>query len=305
MRKITSFKTAFLAVIMMVAFANASAQTQVANIAALRAAVGVTASGTKGTTVYQITGEVVITLQSGTTSKTYFVQDATGAIEIYDAAPAKLTTVYNTKDGIKNLTGTITNYATTLEVIPTADAGVATSTGNNINPVEITYDQMSNNESKLVTIKNVVITGATGVFSRKGFPFTVNGLGQSASSPTIYPFADLDYIGQNVPTTAQDVTGIVLPYNANMELIPRNLADFKPHVGTSFTAPNADLLTVSRSGNTLTVNNVANGSTVEIYSAVGAKVQTAQLVNSTVQLNNLSKGLYVVRVGNQSSKIMM
>lgn len=70
-------------------------------------------------------------------------------------------------------------------------------------------------------------------------------------------------------------------------------------------SPSADLLSVSRSGKTLNVKNVTDGTTVGIYSAVGAKVQSAQLLNGSIQLNDLSKGLYIVRVGNLTSKILM
>jgi len=53
------------------------------------------------------------------------------------------------------------------------------------------------------------------------------------------------------------------------------------------------------------VRNVANGSTVEIFSALGAKVQTSELINGSVGINNLSKGLYIVRVGKNVQKIML
>jgi hypothetical protein len=85
-------------------------------------------------------------------------------------------------------------------------------------------------------------------------------------------------------------------------------------VGTSYSALfpttgiftlKAEPLSISLVGKTLTVKEVADGSIVDIYSAIGAKVQSTQLVNGTVQLNSFSKGLYVVRVGNQSSKIML
>ena len=76
-------------------------------------------------------------------------------------------------------------------------------------------------------------------------------------------------------------------------------------IETNLSTPNADVLNVTLNGKNLTVNNASNGSTVDIYSAVGSKVQSAQLANGTIQLNNLSKGLYIVRVGKLSSKIMM
>jgi len=74
---------------------------------------------------------------------------------------------------------------------------------------------------------------------------------------------------------------------------------------TGISSPKAEALSISFAGKTLTVKDVAAGSIVDIYSSIGAKVHSAQLVNGSVQLDNLSKGLYIVRVGNQSSKIML
>ena len=74
---------------------------------------------------------------------------------------------------------------------------------------------------------------------------------------------------------------------------------------TDITTPKTDLLNVSLAGRMLTVKNAVEGSIVDIYSAVGARVQTAQLANGAIQLTNLSKGLYIVRIGKLSTKIMM
>ncbi|MEI7504928.1 MAG: carbohydrate binding domain-containing protein [Paludibacter sp.] len=57
-------------------------------------------------------------------------------------------------------------------------------------------------------------------------------------------------------------------------------------------------------GKSLVLDNVANGSSVEIFNALGAKVQSSQLVNGAVALN-LTKGLYVVRVGKSTQKFMV
>jgi hypothetical protein len=58
------------------------------------------------------------------------------------------------------------------------------------------------------------------------------------------------------------------------------------------------------SGKNLLLNNVANGSTVEIYSALGSKIQTSVIENGKVGLSNLTRGMYVVRVNNMTQKIM-
>ena len=54
--------------------------------------------------------------------------------------------------------------------------------------------------------------------------------------------------------------------------------------------------------NKLIISNVADGTVVNIFSMVGSKVQTAKLKNSAIILNNLSNGLYIVRIGNQTAK---
>jgi len=67
--------------------------------------------------------------------------------------------------------------------------------------------------------------------------------------------------------------------------------------------PKSENMKVIVAGNKLTIAN-ASTSTVEIFNTVGAKVQSIELVDGSANLN-LSKGLYIVRLGNQSSKIML
>ncbi len=58
-------------------------------------------------------------------------------------------------------------------------------------------------------------------------------------------------------------------------------------------------------GSDLQIKNVANGATVEIFSALGSKVQTSVLENGKVSIDNLSKGMYIVRVGKSTQKFML
>jgi len=68
-------------------------------------------------------------------------------------------------------------------------------------------------------------------------------------------------------------------------------------------APAAELLNVKVASKTLTVTN-SPSNTVDIFNTVGAKVQSVQLTNGSADLN-LSKGLYIVRAGNATAKIML
>lgn len=59
------------------------------------------------------------------------------------------------------------------------------------------------------------------------------------------------------------------------------------------------------SGKILKIENVINGTTIEIFSSIGNKVLSTQLENGTISLNNIPKGLYIVRVGKETQKIML
>lgn len=55
----------------------------------------------------------------------------------------------------------------------------------------------------------------------------------------------------------------------------------------------------------LVVQNVEEGTMVEIYSATGARVMAEELNNGQIDLSGLNKGVYVVRAGNERSKIVL
>ena len=59
------------------------------------------------------------------------------------------------------------------------------------------------------------------------------------------------------------------------------------------------------SGKQLMTENVEDGTMVEIYNAVGAKVTTSFVIGNAVELNNtLNKGIYIIKAGNYTQKIM-
>lgn len=73
---------------------------------------------------------------------------------------------------------------------------------------------------------------------------------------------------------------------------------------TSISNPTVSALNIKMVGKKLSVFNV-NTSTIEIFSAIGTKVQTIELVNGTADLSQFTKGMYIVRVGKQTAKIML
>ncbi|MBN2765805.1 MAG: carbohydrate binding domain-containing protein [Paludibacteraceae bacterium] len=73
---------------------------------------------------------------------------------------------------------------------------------------------------------------------------------------------------------------------------------------TGLNSAEADKFKAIVIGNELHIKNVANGAMVEIFSALGSKVQTSVLENGKVSVDDLSKGMYIVRVGKSTQKFM-
>ena len=59
------------------------------------------------------------------------------------------------------------------------------------------------------------------------------------------------------------------------------------------------------SGKQLIASEMADGTVVEIYNALGKKVQTSVLNGGSIALDNLSKGIHIVRAGAHTQKIVL
>lgn len=72
---------------------------------------------------------------------------------------------------------------------------------------------------------------------------------------------------------------------------------------TGLNSVSSNKLNVSVAGKTLTIAN-APSNTVEIYNTIGVKVKTVVLKNNAADLN-LAEGLYIIRAGKATAKIML
>lgn len=224
---------------------------EVADIASLRAY-----ASTKTSDVYKLTGEAVLTFKTGSRNAKY-IQDATGAILI-DDPNGKITTSYNLYDGISGITGTLGFYENMLQFTPVMNPGVATSSGNTINPAEITLAQLTTDyQAKLVKIGGVTVNG-TGNFAAST-NYTIND-NSKATGVLRTAYSDLNYIGQPIPSVPQDITAVVLQYQSTMQIVPRSSDDFEntvfdvdPPANFAATALSSDEIEV-----TFTPNNASN-----------------------------------------------
>lgn len=191
----------------------------VANIAALRAGV----SGQE----YTLTGQVVLTFQQ-TFRNQKFIEDATAAILIDDLTGI-ITTTYNVGDGITGITGSLLQYSNgMMEFVPTANPGVASSTGNVIAPQVISVAELNTNfenyESELVRINYCIFANA-GTNFVNGITYPITDL---LGTPGNFraTFFDVNYIGTPIPSGFQDVIGIANSTTpTNSFITSRNLAD--------------------------------------------------------------------------------
>jgi hypothetical protein len=197
---------------------------QVADLATLRA------QADDNTTVYELTGEALLTYQQSYRNKKY-IQDATAAIEIDDPS-GTITTTYNIGDGISGILGKLNTYNGILQFIPIMDPGAASSTGNTITPLVISADEFNNNhemyECRLVKIDNLTFADAGGTFSTGSNYTTTDHLGTDVLFRT--NFYGASYIGTTIPSGAQDIVGIVYEYNGTPQFTARETTDIVPHV---------------------------------------------------------------------------
>ncbi len=176
--------------------------------------------------IYQVTGEVVISGINDAQRHQKYIQDATAGMLI-DDVDRKITTSYSVGDGIKGLTGSLTEYANLLEFIPYRDPGTASSTGNTLTPQVITITEFNTNresyESELVKIVGVKFTDGNGTAAfqeKKNYSISVGA--DATILRTI--FLGTDLTGKIIPYMA-DVTGIATVYDTDAQLAPRNYAD--------------------------------------------------------------------------------
>lgn len=189
------------------------AVTDMATIAELRA-------GLTDGTAYRLTGQALITAMDNFNNRK-FIQDASGAIMIFDSNGI-IDSDYSVGDKMQNVTGTLTLANNMLRFIPVADPGAAVSTGNPVTPTVFTIDALTtDDQAKLVTLRNVSFTSAGNFSTGQNYTLT-DGTNELVLRTD---FFSADYIGTAIPTTPQSITGVIIQYNAALQVVPRNLAD--------------------------------------------------------------------------------
>ncbi len=261
---------------------------QAADIAALRA-------GTLGEE-YTLTGEAVLTFQQDFRGQK-FIEDDTAAILI-DDNDGIITTTYAIGDGLTGIRGVLSEFNGMLQFVPVQDAGAPTSTGNAIEAQVVTTTELdanpNNYESEFVqlvvaTIDNTIPTWETGT------EYTLTtGDGTYVFRTS---FFDVDYIGATVPTTTQNVSGIITERNnGDYFITARELTDFEDALSTEeniiagfsmYPNPAQDLLTITSASNT--------EKAVIVYDLTG-KLVLDKTITNTLDVSRLQTGIYLMNI---------
>lgn len=197
--------------------------TPVATLAALR-------QGAQDGTVYQYTGNAVVTYARTARNQKYLM-DASGGLLI-DDSPGVITSTYAPGDVMTNFLVTLTNFNEQVQANPVADPGVPTRTAP-VQPIVITAAELTAgiHESALVTIRNITFVNPTGNFAiNTNFTFTDASLTEGTRLMRT-PFSEADYIGDAIPTGELTITALVNNFRGTPQLAPRSRADIV--VGTS------------------------------------------------------------------------
>ncbi len=248
--------------------------TNIANIGQLR-------TQTVGN-YYKLTGQAILTFQQ-TYRGQKFIQDATGAILIDDEFGV-ITTTYNLYDGITNITGTLSEYGGMMQFVPALNPGAATSSGNTVTPQVVTLSTLTSNfetyESELVKVVGAVFADAGTDFAN-GTVYVITD-GSKATYNFRTTFYDVDYIGTEIPTGAQDLI-----------MIPNSRTD-----GNFVTSRSAADINPSSSSNPavkLDITEINSGNPVYEYQPFTVKVQSLDVNN--VPANVTSNTTVTLSVG--------
>jgi hypothetical protein len=266
-----------------------------------------TSSGIVGTTLYKLTGEVIVTVVNNTYRNQIFIQDATGAIVIDNISDgsAVLSPDINQGNKIKNIYGTLTDYYGHLQFVakePTYDFIAASQ---EVVPLVITLSQlddidyMNSIQSQLIKIQDVTFTDSSNFANDGYYRLTQDGVGVD-SAVWIHIWDVPTLTGQPVPTTAKDITGVNKITRNTYCIIPRDGSDITDpaDIGianiSSFNAaiypnPVQDILTV-KADNQL--------KTIEIFNMFGQHIRTQQANGNRTIINvsNLSSGVYMLKL---------
>jgi hypothetical protein len=181
--------------------------------------------------IYTLTNEVYLVFTSNFRGRKVLV-DGTGGILIDDPGEGVLRKDYNRYDGITGLTVEVAIFGDTIQLLPVADAGDATSEDNLVLPSRAFIPDLGiADQSQLVFIEDVTFV-EQGEFANQTTYTIVDGDGNQLAVRTdrivesIIMDDEETYIGTPIPTDPVSVAGYVSIFQGAPQLVIRTLDDF-------------------------------------------------------------------------------
>ncbi len=263
---------------------------QAANITALRA-------GTLGE-FYELTGEAIISyiVTEGNRNQKY-IQDGGAGILIDDTA-GTLSVSLNIGDGITGLKGQLSEFAGTLQFVPSEDLLGASSMGNTLTPIEASASDLLTNgenyESRLITLTGVTFAD-TGVFADNTNYDVADGTDVTVCRVA---FGDEDLIGLAIPTAASNITGLGGQFNTTYQIFPRYASDIADPLSVNDFNTNSFSLypNPTNTGSVSISSTNSEAISVKVFDILGKQVKNVTLTNNTLNVSNLNTGVYIVKI---------
>jgi hypothetical protein len=272
--------------------------SQIASLADLRTA-------TEGN-YYDLSNEVVLTYVGSSRNQKY-IQDATGAILI-DDNDGIITTSYNVGDGITGIQGKLGSFGGVLQFIPQGDPGNATSTGNAISAQVVTIGDLTANfedyESEWITINDVSFSDADGS--------AVFGSGQNyditdGTNTLVFrtAFSNADLIGEIIPSSSANITGLASEFNGTFQIFGTSLADIVLGINNNIIEGFGTYPNPVSNGKFVLSTSSSDVKQVSIYNVLGKKVfvQSVSGIKSDIDVSLITSGVYILKVteGNKTA----
>jgi hypothetical protein len=279
------------AVISSVTFSVASYE-QAATISEIR-------SGTEDN-YYELTGEAIMTFDTGNSRNQKYIQDASGAILIDDSAGI-ISTSYNAGDGISGIKGKLSSFSGVFQFIPQVDPGAASNTGIRFSSETLTIAELKANfenyESEWITINDVTFSAADGTKtfdSREDYEIT------DGTNTLVFrtAFSDADLIGEVIPSSSVNITGPASEFNGTAQIFGISLANIVLGVEKN-TLLGFSIYPNPVNNNTFTItSNSISKKVFAVYNLLGKKVLSSSFsgVKSDVDVTAISSGMYILKV---------
>jgi hypothetical protein len=177
-------------------------------------------------TLYRYTGDAVITAMDGFRNRK-FLQDETAAIMIDDNSGI-ITTEYDLYDVITNVTGDIVIFRDMVQFRPSENTDPSTA-NTPVDPTVFMLDEVTQgDQAKFIRFMNVTFMNLEdGDVFENGTNYTVtDGVNEFVIRTD---FWNVDYIGEEIPTVAVNISGVVITFFETLQLVPRFAADIEEY----------------------------------------------------------------------------